>query len=58
MKEIKKLELEILSARNYSIGQDKYQAKEILSLFFFTKIITDMFLCLLYLTSGLDALYC
>ena len=57
MKEIKKLELEILSARNYSIGQDKYQAKEILS-FFFTKIITDMFLCLLYLTSGLDALYC
>jgi hypothetical protein len=57
MKEIKKLELEILSARNYSTGQDKYQAKEILS-FFFTKIITDMFLCLLYLTSGLDALYC
>jgi hypothetical protein len=34
MKEIKKLKLEILSARNYSIGQDKYQAKEILSLFF------------------------
>jgi hypothetical protein len=37
MKEIKKLELEILSARNYSIGQDKYQAKEILSLFFLPK---------------------
>lgn len=35
MKEIKKLKLEILSARNYSIGQDKYQAKEILSFFFY-----------------------
>lgn len=35
MKETKKLKLEILSARNYSIGQDKYQAKEILFFFFF-----------------------